>query len=112
MRFGILFGLLAVCGLAAAAASPSTNAQKWSFRTGPAPRVNVSTISGTITAVAADGDAVAIEGAASDSRWTFDVKQEGDTIKAAPAVVPATRSAITTATGARTSRCAFPRRRS
>ncbi len=45
MRFGIFFALVAGCGLAAAA----TNPQKWSFRTGPAPHVSVSTISGNIS---------------------------------------------------------------
>jgi Toastrack DUF4097 len=77
MRFGILFGLVAACGFAAAA----TNPQKWSFRTGPAPHVTVSTVSGTITAVAGDNDSVGVEGTATGN-WVLEVKQEGDEVRA------------------------------
>src|SRR5262249_25266301 len=64
-------------GLAAAA----TNPQKWSFRTGPAPRVMVSTVSGSITAVAGDGDNVGVEGTATGN-WVLEVKQNGDEVRA------------------------------
>jgi hypothetical protein len=77
MRFGILFGLVAACGFAAAA----TNPQKWSFRTGPAPHVTVSTVSGNITAVAGDNDNVGVEGTATGN-WVLEVKQDGDEVRA------------------------------
>ena len=88
MRFGILIGLLSACGIVAAAATPSTNSQKWNFKTGPAPRVSVSTISGNITAVAGDGDAVGVEATVSGGdesdrkKWVIEVKQDGDEVRA------------------------------
>lgn len=87
-RFGILIGLLSVCGLLTAAATPSTNVQKWNFKTGGAPHVTVSTISGNITAVAGDADGVGVEamvagGDESDrKKWIVEVTQDGDEVRA------------------------------
>ena len=88
MRFGILFGLLSACGFAAAAANPSVGGQKWNFKTGPAPHVSVSTISGKIIAQAGNDDGVGIEATveggdeADRAKWVLDVKQDGDDVRA------------------------------
>jgi hypothetical protein len=73
----MLFCLVLECGLAAAASNPLT----WTFRTSPTPRVTVSIVSGTITAVAGDNDKVGVEAKATGG-WVIDVKQDGDEVRA------------------------------